>query len=53
MQIVIEIDDNEYKNIMSASTDYNISLYKEIRKGTPIPKGLEPLITKLIDDAKE
>ena len=33
--------------------DYNSIIGKAIQNGTAIPKGLAPLITKLIDDAKE
>ena len=56
MQIVIDIDDNLYTRLFDNGVDnYDdaVDMAKAIRKGTPIPKGLEPLITKLIEDAKE
>lgn len=58
MQIVINIPEELYKGIErrdgSLETEYVCDeLMKAIDNGTPIPEGLEPLITKLIDDAKE
>ena len=61
MQIVIDIQE-EVKEVFDKAKeddlkgsyyDYNSIIGKAIQNGTPIPKGLEPLITKLIEDAKE
>ena len=61
MQIVIDIPD-EVKEVFDKAKeddlkgsyyDYNSVIGKAIQNGTPIPEALAPLITKLIDDAKE
>ena len=58
MKLIIDIPEDVYKPIIKAyKKDKELqtrpNLYKAIANGIPIPKGLEPLITKLIEDAKE
>lgn len=56
MQIVIDISDEIYNRIKTCLI-VPMRMQKEVinavDKGTPIPQGLEPLIIKLIEDAKE
>ena len=55
MQILIDISENVYDDIDEIKQSYTMReiIIKAIENGTVIPKGLEPLITKLIEDAKE
>ena len=58
MQIVIDIPDEAYNTICSLEENtiydrFEPFIAKAIKNGTPIPQGLEPLITKMIEDAKE
>lgn len=59
MKLIIEINENDYnvfKNDIEHFEGYDNPLDNAavaIAHGTIIPEGLAPLITKLIDDAKE
>ena len=61
MKLIIEIpeevkevfDKAKEDDLKGSYYDYNSIIGKAIQNGRPIPQGLEPLITKLIDDAKE
>ena len=56
MKLIIEMDDIDYYRIKVMPDAFNSltsRAYKSIKNSTPIPEALAPLITKLIDDAKE
>lgn len=56
MKLIIELleqDYNRIKDIPDAFDSLTSRAYKSIKNGTPIPEALAPLITKLIEDAKE
>lgn len=57
MYILINVADERYKRIKEnkRERDYSTTemLYSRVRRGTPIPDTLYPLIAKLIEDAKE
>ena len=56
MKLIIEIKDTTYKAIKTLliiSQHLQKEVMTAIENGTPIPKEIEPLITKLIEDAKE
>ena len=57
MKILINVADERYKWIKEhkGKTDFSTTemLYSRVRRGTPIPDALYPLIAKLIEDAKE
>ena len=56
MKLIIEISDKTYNRIKTCLI-VPMCMQKEVinavDKGTPIPEALAPLITKLIEDAKE
>ena len=55
-KLIIEIQDKLFEYITKGkdlSEEQNDEMALSIANGTPIPQGLEPLITKLIEDAKE
>ena len=61
MKLIIDIpeevkevfDKAKEDDLKGSYYDYNSLIGKAIQNGTPIPKALAPLITKLIDHAKE
>ena len=56
MQIIITLKDTTHKAITTLNTiseHLQAEVVSAIKNGNKIPQALEPLITKLIDDAKE
>ena len=56
MQIIITLKDTTYKALTTLNTiseHLQAEVVSAIKNGNKIPEGLEPLIAKLIDDAKE
>ena len=51
-EVVIKLPDEVYEDIKATYNGDDV-LYCAVKYGTPIPEALAPLITKLIDDAKE
>ena len=55
MHILINVADEKYKWIKEHKGQIDFSttglLYNRVRRGTPIPDALYPLIAKLIEDA--
>lgn len=53
MKIVIDIPDNEYTRWIEDGEINALVVRDALEDGTPLPKGLEPLIMKLIEDVNE
>ena len=56
MQIIITLKDTTYKAITTLNTiseHLQAEVVSAIKNGNKMPKEIEPLITKLIEDAKE
>ena len=52
VEIIVKLPEEVYEDIKATYNGDDV-LYCAIKFGTPIPEALEPLITKLIEDAKE
>ena len=51
-EIIVKLPDEVYEDVKATYNGTDV-LYCAVKFGTPIPEALEPLIIKLIDDAKE
>lgn len=50
MQIVIDIDEKNYKNILKGLAVHRCALFDAIKNGTPLPKGHGKLVD--VEDVK-